>query len=389
MAKISNYDLIILGGGAAGLSLAMELANLGIKEKKFAIIEARAEYKNDKSWCFWLFDNFPSHIRRLIRNRWENWEISGEGKKYTLQSTKTPYCYINSLDFYDLSIQMIKQSLNIDLYMNTEIHRVEKNNELYHIHTNREIFYSKSVVDTRINLESNKPHHELSQIFWGAEIKFEYGKIDLWKKNKCYLMHNLKNITHGVSFEYILPFSERHLLFEYTQFTHENTEPASIKNHCYDLIERYFAKERFQIIREEKGNLPMRIMKTKRKEKRYVYAGISGGALRASSGYTFSTILEWANQCAENIKKKGYPTMPKQNRIYLLLDTIFLNVLKHEKISWNSLFLTIAQNLNGSQFSRFMHQKMDFTDYYSLLKGMPYSPFIKQFLKYILGIERR
>ena len=65
-------------------------------------------------------------------------------------------------------------------------------------------------------------------------------------------MHNLKNITHGVSFEYILPFSERHLLFEYTQFTHENREPASIKNHCYDLIERYFAKERFQIIRERK-----------------------------------------------------------------------------------------------------------------------------------------
>ena len=51
---MKEFDYIILGGGCAGLSLAYELdVNLKLKDKSLAIVEARSEYKRDKTWSFW------------------------------------------------------------------------------------------------------------------------------------------------------------------------------------------------------------------------------------------------------------------------------------------------------------------------------------------------
>ena len=52
--QIKNIDIIIIGAGLSGLSLARELS---IKtKKKILIIERKKKLVYDKNWCFW---NFP------------------------------------------------------------------------------------------------------------------------------------------------------------------------------------------------------------------------------------------------------------------------------------------------------------------------------------------
>ena len=46
-------DLVILGGGCAGLSLAMRLAKLGEQCPQTIIVEPRERYVNDRTWGFW------------------------------------------------------------------------------------------------------------------------------------------------------------------------------------------------------------------------------------------------------------------------------------------------------------------------------------------------
>jgi lycopene beta-cyclase len=47
------YDLIILGGGCAGLSLARRLSELGEDCPQTVILESRSSYTDDRTWCFW------------------------------------------------------------------------------------------------------------------------------------------------------------------------------------------------------------------------------------------------------------------------------------------------------------------------------------------------
>ena len=52
--KNKRFDIIICGGGAAGLLLANALSNeTAFKHLHIAIIEKEEKNTNDRTWCFW------------------------------------------------------------------------------------------------------------------------------------------------------------------------------------------------------------------------------------------------------------------------------------------------------------------------------------------------
>ncbi len=55
-----HFDLVIIGGGCAGLSLAYQLSQFGENCPKTLIIEERELYTNDRTWCFWDLKE-PAH----------------------------------------------------------------------------------------------------------------------------------------------------------------------------------------------------------------------------------------------------------------------------------------------------------------------------------------
>ncbi|MFT5963166.1 MAG: lycopene beta-cyclase, partial [Burkholderiaceae bacterium] len=62
--------LLILGGGCAGLSLAMRLAALGRDCPRTVVIEPRTVYGNDRTWCFW--GNATAPLADLSCHQWSS-----------------------------------------------------------------------------------------------------------------------------------------------------------------------------------------------------------------------------------------------------------------------------------------------------------------------------
>jgi len=61
---MNDFDYIIAGGGAAGLSLAFYLSNSSLKNKKVLIIDKDQKNKNDRTWGFWT--SRPTAFERII-----------------------------------------------------------------------------------------------------------------------------------------------------------------------------------------------------------------------------------------------------------------------------------------------------------------------------------
>ena len=61
-------ELLILGGGCAGLSLARRLVAHGEAAPRTTVIESRSEYADDRTWCFWL--HHSAQLTHLVRRRW-------------------------------------------------------------------------------------------------------------------------------------------------------------------------------------------------------------------------------------------------------------------------------------------------------------------------------
>jgi len=114
---MKEFDYIIVGGGCAGLSLAYELEiNDKLKEKTLAIIEAREEYKRDKTWSFWKV--FDHNFEDCVIKSWNNFTINTAENSNELTNKKFPYQSIDSGKFYKKINSKLSTNSNISFFRN-------------------------------------------------------------------------------------------------------------------------------------------------------------------------------------------------------------------------------------------------------------------------------
>ena len=94
-----NYDYAILGGGAAGLSLALELVNSALEKKSILIVEKDAKNTNDRTWCFW--SDRPTRFDGIARKAWPRLRFQSEGLDRTWELQPMRYMMVRGLDFYE------------------------------------------------------------------------------------------------------------------------------------------------------------------------------------------------------------------------------------------------------------------------------------------------
>ena len=70
---MKSYDIIIVGGGASGLSLASHLARSPLRDRSILIVEKDAKDKNDRTWCFWA--NQPSFFDDIVYRSWNQLQV--------------------------------------------------------------------------------------------------------------------------------------------------------------------------------------------------------------------------------------------------------------------------------------------------------------------------
>jgi len=66
MSEIQKYDIIIVGAGAAGLSLASSIAQTEMLSHLQVLLLDKSEKKgNDRTWCFWESGDGESILLRI------------------------------------------------------------------------------------------------------------------------------------------------------------------------------------------------------------------------------------------------------------------------------------------------------------------------------------
>ena len=96
---MTKFDIIIVGTGAAGLSLAYHLSKSIWSDKSILLLDKDNKEKNDRTWCFWLKEIPQFECAKQVY--WK--KISFSGKDFEKKSSLSPYQYyhIKGLDFYE------------------------------------------------------------------------------------------------------------------------------------------------------------------------------------------------------------------------------------------------------------------------------------------------
>jgi lycopene beta-cyclase len=375
-----NYDYIIAGAGAAGLSLIMHLIDQNaLDNKKILLIDKEDKNNNDRTWCFWQKN--ASLYEEIVYKKWN--KLKAFGPNFEKEENIAPYNYkmIRGIDFYKHCINKIKATNNIDLLKASIKSITTSTNNAIVVADGKE--YTAMYVFTSILLQEPKlkpSQNYLLQHFKGQII--ETVKPVFTPDVATYMDFRVSQ-EHGATFGYVLPFTTNKALVEYTLFTANTLTTEQYNLGLQNYIMEFLKIEQYKVIEEEQGIIPMTDYKFKKTDGNIIYIGTAGGNTRGSTGYTFNYIQKHSKALAIALKNGKNPiaiknTISKNAQFY---DSVFLEVLAKGTVQGKDLFCRILKHKKLTTLLSFLDDDNKFSNDIKIMWSQPKMPFIKAALK--------
>ena len=371
-----DVDLLILGGGCAGLSLAWRLAALGAACPKTLILEQRALYSNDRTWCFW--DNHDIRLDGLMTHEWRWLQLTSRAKTVRFDCGQSAYQMLAASSFYDRALQAVDDSPAITLVQGQAVTAEPTHGPAgWTVASNLGQITARMVVDTRPQAAPAAGGATLWQSFYGHEVCCD---ADVFAPEAAELMDFTAGEQGQIPFTYVLPISKNRALIEATVFGPVPLQRAALLAQLNAAVHHYTAGSAFSIERSESGILPMGLARTPPSlGAGHVAVGVMAGGARASSGFAFQRIQQWAGQCAAALAAGQLPTGHRSDPLLVrLMDRLFLQVLRAAPQTAPDLFLDLFERADSACVIRFLSGRSTVKDCLQVMRALPAKHFVQQ-----------
>ena len=368
-------DIIIIGAGASALLLLQELHSINYRGS-VTVLERQIVPNDDRIWSFWCNQQLPDYLLDNIDYQWPSWRFSSPLGWREMRDTQRPYCSIRAQTLRTITHEITDEVSSFSIVYGCEVNRIDQQQGQSLVISSKGKWLASQIIDTRPP-PLHRHHCGLFQCFLGIEI--ETAK-DTFDPASADLMEQIKATQQGLEFVYTLPFSKRHALIELTYFSTSPIAPETLKSKLYTIIQLRTNNQSFSYVSEEMGTLPMYSIDLNKAQPvpRYLYGGIAGGAMRASTGYSFLNSQRWANDLAGQIISH----QPIRHRspipvVYHILDALFLRVQRSMPALGMSLYSRLFQSLDTKTFINFMSEQASLLEILRVIWAMPKRLFMK------------
>lgn len=372
------FDLIILGGGCAGLSLARELAEFGSDCPSVCVIEQRTTYENDRTWCFWRDEQ--TLLPHLVQHQWTRARLHAQKESVLLDCRDHPYQMISAAIFYDDAFQKIMRVPQIRLEKGAKVLSEPVDGDgMFVVNTDVGIRRAPKIIDSRSQprLLPTDQVPILWQSFFGKEISCA---LPIFDATTVGLMDFIDDQSGRIIFTYFLPLTAHRALIEVTVFDPRPLTAQQLQVTLQQQIEATVGAHVVTVERSESGLLPMGLPPAVTADSsNYLRAGLMHGAARASSGYAFQRIQNWSQKCAAKIVA-GESIIGHDKDPFLIrhMDRLFLAVLRQHPDKASVLFLSMFRHCELATLVRFLNDRATWRDAIKLIMALPALPFLRQ-----------
>jgi lycopene beta-cyclase len=372
-----NADLLILGGGCAGLSLATRLATR-CPSLKVIVIEPRTRYEEDRTWCGWRTSPHP--YMQCVAASWPQWRLMHGENTIERESAVFPYEMIPASRFYEQSFATIHSSSSVSLAQGSTAESLTETSNSVDVRLgDGRILRARWVVDTRPAIRP-LTFPSLWQNFVGYEVQGD-SRWTARLGTTPILMDFQPAGGSAIQFMYILPLGDHRFLCEWTRFSKTYGETEAIEADLNAWLHGQGC-EAGMIGRREFGSLPMSVVTAPAADfSRIVPAGTLGGSMRASTGYAFHSIQRWADACADSLAAGKPPTPPARNATLDFLDQVFLAAIQDSSRPAETIFLQLFERTRPDALVRFLSGIPQAGDILPVMLSLPWIHFSKAALK--------
>jgi lycopene beta-cyclase len=372
---MKRYDIIIAGGGMAGLSLCYYLSKSSLRTKSILLIDREVKNQNDRTWCFWETGSGP--FESIIFRSWKTIEFYSKTLSSLLPVGQYSYKMLRGIDFYTFAYQQLTRLPNIDIKHAT-VDAIHETADGGTVRVGEETFIANYVFDSISPLKPHSPgNQQLLQHFRGWVITTER---DCFDASCPRIMDFRVSQQNDCRFFYLLPFDQRTALVEYTVFSQQVLTEQDYAIALKNYISEFLDTGAYTIRETEGGVIPMSDeIPVTPSAAHVIRIGTSGGYTKPSTGYTFQRTQQYLSELVLNLARTGKPTRSKtgfRGWMKHALDIVFLNVLIHDRHSAADIFTRLFTKNDPNVLFRFMNEETTFTEDLQVIYSMPKTAFV-------------
>lgn len=378
-----DYDIVVTGLGCAGLSFVYHLLNSPLKDQNILLIDNDQKQQNDRTWCYWSNEPLAIHPKSVPTIFWDKISISNGNHTVDKTLGNLKYYQIRSSDFYSSVLDKIRTKKNITWILDSVIDiPIVDGAPVVKTSSNGIIKGKKIFNSIPFFIKTQKPH--LKQVFLGWEIE---SKTSCFDPQKVTLMDFDQSIGTEIAFVYILPFSDKRGLVEYTLFTKEpKIDKALFELKLTSYIKHNLGVDDYKIIFREEGSIPMttKHLNNYPNHPDLILLGSIAGCTKPSTGYTFHTIQKLTLKVIASLLDEA--PSKRSNWIRKSRFSFYDNILLNIACKWPNelpiLFQNLFQKNKGKDILLFLNEETTFLQELSILIRLKFKIFIKSLLNY-------
>ena len=332
----NRYDIAVVGGGLAGLSVLYHLANAGkLRGRRVVLIDPERKTGHDRTWSFWEREAGP--FEALVYHRWDRVAICNGEKATTCVLAPYTYKLLRSTEFY--------AHVNERLDAVPEIERVyAKASELVPVAGGvRFRIDGRACFATHVFSSQPQPldYREVREPYLDQHFRgwFVETEEDTFDPEVASLMDFRTPQRGETRFFYVLPFNKRRAMVEIAIFSNDHLTTEAYDTLIGDYIAAHWTTAPYTITHTEAGNIPMTTYPLTQREGNLIYLGLGGGAARPSTGYTFYGLQRQLLRLAQDFPNVN-SVAPWPAR-HLLYDATLLRILQEGKLPGDEVFVDL------------------------------------------------
>ncbi len=374
-----DYDYLIAGGGAAGLSLAYHFSQEPrLAGKTVLLIEPEAKDQNDRTWSFWTAE--PHLFEAIVAHEWHQIAFRSPGFERVIGLGPYRYQTIRGLDFYEF----VRRALAADPRFTLRRGTVD---ELADTPAGVRARGTAGTATARYGFDSRPPavaqnpakHRYLLQHFVGWEVETD---ADTFDPDVVEFMDFRGAQHHEARFMYVLPFGPRRALVEYTLFSGQPLPKAEYETHIVDYLQHTLGltAAQYRVVAEEMGAIPMSDHPLPaRAGAHLVNLGTRGGRAKPSTGYAFQRIQAHSARLVAALAATGRPPADATGDRwqFRLFDTLLLDIMQRRGETTRDIFQQLFERNPVGRIFQFLDEQTTWADNLRVMNSVAPGPFLR------------
>jgi lycopene beta-cyclase len=384
---IPEFEDLIVGGGAAGLSLAYHISQEPrLADKRVLLLEPEAKDQNDRTWSFWTDE--PMLFDDIVAHEWTQLAFRSPGFERVIPLTRHRYKMIRGLDFYRFVRAALADNPQFTC-VQAKVKTLDNVFQKARARTTAGEFRAQYAFDSRppdlAKMKQPQHHRYLLQHFVGWEVETSHDVFDPETQE----FMDFRGPQHQEArFMYVLPFSKRRALVEYTLFSAEMLPQAEYEEAIRHYLRDTLGVTDFRIEAVEMGAIPMTDHPLRTTAGQHIFnLGTRAGRAKPSTGYAFKRIQAHSARLVAGLAATGHPPRPAtaDQWQFRLFDTLLLDIMQRQGEQTSRIFTELFRRNPVERIFDFLDERTSWFENFQIMNSVTPWPFLRSIWHVLRG----